>query len=517
MARIINTAAPIPQDEFTREQVYNGLDVCITLEVLHAIEPMLDPVSRPIYEFSKALQAPVLEMTMRGVRVDQRRREQALTLIKQTIDKIERQLDRLVKEGLGVDLNWRSPKQLGSMFYDVMQLAPVRKRNFNGQMVPTVDRDAIEKLSQYFAAEPICNHLILLRELDRKRSFLEGLIGPRFNYNFNIAGTKIGRFSSEFSVFDEGSNAQNIDRELRSILIADEGMKFLNLDLEQADARNVGAICWNHFVESRGEQTAGSYLEACESGDLHTAVCRMAWTGIQWSDDAKHNRELAEALAYRQDSYRQLAKKLGHGTNFLGQPKTMAQHTKVQKQMIDDFQQKYFAAFPIIGSYDKKDHRTDHWHNRVRLQIKQFGQMTTLLGRRRYFFGNPADDETLREAVAFEPASLTADEVNKGMLTVWRAHKTQLLLQVHDSILMQYPQEQEDEIIPWALDAMRTTIMLKKDRPFTVPVEAKIGWNWGEAHDTDNPDGLIKWRGQDTRKRQDRGEALSIRRLLSVG
>lgn len=516
MARIINTAEMdrTKLDQFTSDQIYNGLDVCLTLEVLHAMEPMLDPVSRPIYEFSKALQAPVLDMTMRGVRVDQGRRTVAHKLIVDTIARISAQLDRLVKEGIGTDVSWRSPKQLQDLFYGVMQLAPVKRRNANGQFVPTVDRDAIEKLCQYLPAEPICLHLILLRELDKKRQFLEGLTGPRFFYNFNIAGTVTGRLSSEFSVFDEGGNAQNIDRELRSIFIADEGFKFLNLDLEQGDSRNVGAVCWNHFVESVGVKIAGAYLDACESGDLHTTVSRMVWPELGWTDDRAENRRHADILFYRQDSYRQSSKKLGHGTNFFGTDKHMASQTRIPKNLVEEFQRKYFTAFPVIGAYDKRDHKVDHWHNRVRLAIRQFGHLTTLLGRRRFFFGNPADEETLRAAIAYEPQSLTADEVDQGMLRIWRAQRVQLLLQVHDSILCQYPAEQEDEILPWALTAMSVTINLKKDRPFTVPVEAKVGWNWGEADEKNNPNGLIKWKGNDNRQRQAHSEGLSIHRLL---
>ena len=53
-----------------RESVYNALDCCVTHEVLAAMLPQLDPVSRGTYDFSRALQGPVLEMTIRGLRVD---------------------------------------------------------------------------------------------------------------------------------------------------------------------------------------------------------------------------------------------------------------------------------------------------------------------------------------------------------------------------------------------------------------------------------------------------------------
>lgn len=511
--KIIDTSTLTPDTHLTRnekEWVYNGLDVCVTLEVLNELLPQLDGVSSATYAFSRALQAPILEMSMRGVRVDQHKKNEVLGTIQSHIERISDQLTRLLKEGIGTELNWRSPPQLKTLFYEVMGLKPIRKRNANGQFVPTVNREAIEQLSQYYHAEPICIHLLALRDLDKKRQFLQTEIDTdgRIRTNFNIAGTTTGRLASSFSDFGTGTNLQNVDRELRSVFIPDPGYKFCNLDLEQGDSRNVGATCWNHFIDSHGEAFAGSYLNACESSDLHVAVCRMAWKTLPWRGDSVEDRRVAEAIAYRQDSYRQLAKKLGHGTNFYGRPPTMAKHTKVAVSLIDEFQQEYFRSFPCIGVYNKDDHITDCWHNRVRNALRSTHSLTTLLGRRRFFYGRPNDDSTIREAIAYEPQSLTADEIDTALLKLWRAQKVQLLIQVHDSILFQFPEELENEIVPWARDLAKVVIQLKKGRDFYVPVEAKTGWNWGDES-KDNPDGLLKWKGVDSRQRTER-PALSI-------
>lgn len=497
------------------EWIYNGLDVCVTAEVLGEIKQQLDDTTRATYEFSKALQAPVLEMSMRGLLVDQVRRTEVLEQYKRDIVKVAANLDRILEEGIGCKINWRSPVQLKSLLYDVLGLPPVRKRNAKGFMAPTANRDALERLgANYFLAEPICNHLLTLRDLDKKRGFLETEIDPdgRMRANFNIAGTNTGRLASSMSDFGTGTNLQNVDRDLRSVFVADPGMKFANLDLEQADARNVGAICWNLFLDEWGEEKAGAYLDACESGDLHTTVCRMAWTDLAWPEDTKGWRAIADQIAYRNMTYRDLAKRLGHGTNYYGTPRTMAKHSKVQTSIIDEFQRKYFRAFPAIGAYDKSD-KSPSWHRNVAQQISDVGSITTLFGRRRYFFGRPSEPETLREAIAYAPQSMTADEIDIGILALWRANRIQLLLQVHDSILIQYPEEKEDEIVPWALDTLRTTLRLKGGREFTVPTEAKVGWNYGDSSD-DNPDGLAKWKGHDERKRSEAPRTkLSIRGL----
>ena len=513
--KIIDTASLQHGEKLSRntqDWVYNGLDCCVTLEICNELLSQLDNTSKNTYEFSKSLQGPILEMSIRGIKVDKRKKNEVLANYKKQIEFISDQLNEIIRDGIGLNINWRSTTQLKKLFYEVLKLPVQKKRNANGIFGPTVNRDAMEKLEQYMLAEPICIRLLTLRDIDKKRMFLETEIDPdgRMRCNFNIAGTNTGRLSSSMSDFGTGTNLQNVDREERAIFIADEGMKFGNLDLEQADARNVGAICWNNFITTFGERFAGVYLSACESGDLHTTTCKLAWPNLAWAGDAKADKIVAEAIAYRQDSYRQLAKKLGHGTNYYGTPRTMAKHSKVPTKQIEEFQKAYFKGFPCIPE----------WHKWVKGELKETGQLTTLFGRRRTFFGRSYEDTTLREAIAYSPQSMTADEIDTGLLKLFRAERVQLLVQVHDSILIQYPEEQEDEIIPWAMEQLKIHLELAKGRPFVVPVDCKVGWNWGEVlydkktgKEIGNLDGLVKWKGHDPRTRSE-NKRLSLRSLL---
>jgi DNA polymerase I len=525
--RIIRTDTLEPTSPLTRNEqdwVYNGLDVCVTFEIVDALLDQLDNVSRATYERSLALQGPILEMSTRGLRVDRQRRDEVLAMYRRNIQLVSEQLNEILRDGIGIDLNWRSPAQLKKLFYEVLGLPVIRKRNANGIMAPTTGRDALEQMQSYMVAEPICLHLLFLRDCDKKRMFLETGIDPdgRMRSSFNIAGTNTGRLASSMSDMGTGTNLQNVDRDLRSVFIADPGMKFGNLDLEQADARNVGALCWTYFVEKHGPTFAGGYLDACESGDLHTATCKLAWTNLPWTGDTKGDRAIADILAYRQDSYRQLAKKLGHGTNYYGKPRTMAKHTKTAVELIEDFQKRYFAGFPCIKE----------WHEHIKAMLKDEGQITTLFGRRRCFFGRPTEDSTLREAIAYAPQSMTADEINEGMLNLFRTNRVQLLVQVHDSLLFQYPEEEEDEIIPMALEKLRVPLVLARGREFAVPVDAKTGWNWGDTTfwskddfksglcpedkintAKENAEGLVKWKGHDKRVRETNLK-LSLTQLL---
>lgn len=500
------------------EWCYNALDCCVTHEIFSEQEKVLDDVARNTEQFSYSLMAPVMEMSLRGVRIDEAQRRKTVDEFLRNHARIKRNLTRIVEEGIGFKpFNYASTQQLVKLFYGVLGLKAIKARSASGIWSATVNRDALEKLQNNWIAVPLCKHIIALRELDKKISFLETPRDEdgRLRSSYNIAGTNTGRLSSSENDFGTGTNQQNVEQKLRKVVIPDEGYKLCNVDLEQADARNVGAICWETFVESHGEAFAGSYLDACESGDLHTSVCRMAWTDREWPGTPADDRAVADEIAYREMSFRDLAKRLGHGTNYYGTPRTMAHHTKVATSLIGTFQERYFGAFPVISDakhtkphWNGESYEYENWHQYVRCCLEHHGAITTpFFNRRRYFYGRPDDDATLREAVAYAPQSMTADEIDTGLINLWRhLPEVHVLNQVHDSILFQYPEEEEDEIILAALNLLTIQFELRKGRPFSVPVEAKIGWNWADVEykkdvPIDNFSGLAKWQGPGSDKR----------------
>jgi len=127
------------------------------------------------------------------------------------------------------------------------------------------------------------------------------------------------------------------------------------------------------------------------------------------------------------------------------------------------------------------------------------GYLVTPFGRKRWFFGRRDENDTLKQAVAFLGQSMTADEMNNAMLAVWRLNIASIMLQGHDSILIQYPEEKENEVIPQILQAMRVPLELEGGRRFVVPVECQVGWNWAKASE-ENPNGLAKYPDGRTRR-----------------
>jgi DNA polymerase I len=466
-----------------KDWVYNGLDCCVTYEVLEALLPQLNTNTSRTYDFSRALQGPVLEMRLRGVKIDEKRRAEVREEFSDLIDAAEARLERIVREGCNfVGFNWRATADLRKLFYDIFKI-PVSGKTKTG--TPSVNRDALEKMESYSIARIVIDYMTHMRELKKDLDVIKTEIDPdgRARTSYNIAGTTTGRFSSSISEFGTGGNQQNIKESLRSIFIADPGMKMANFDAEQGESRVVGAIEWNLFK-------IGTYLDACERGDLHTDVARLCWPELRWTNNLEGDRKLAELPYYRDYSRRFMCKKLGHGSNYGGKPATLSASTKTDITVIVEFQQKYFKAFPAHVM----------WQNYIGEQVRVHGKLVSLMGRERHFFGRRDDEKVIRDAIAFDPQGSLVDIVNRGMLNVYRSNDCQILIQGHDSILVQYPEEREDEIVPKILGQLNHPVPLKHGRTLVIPYGCKTGWNWGIASEA-NPDGLQSYKPNDKRRR----------------
>ena len=86
------------------------------------------------------------------------------------------------------------------------------------------------------------------------------------------------------------------------------------------------------------------------------------------------------------------------------------------------------------------------------------------------------------------------------MLQAWKTRLCQILMQVHDAVVVQYPEEVEDEIIPKILRALSWPVPIR-DRQLVIPYGCKTGWNFGEYNETKNPSGLKTYKGHDKRQR----------------
>ena len=290
----------------TQRQIYNGLDSMITFEVHDALQSLFNQEPE-IYVFERALQGPVLEMMLRGFRIDEYERRKGVAMLRTRLDKLGRILTSYAYAVWNKPLNPRSPKQLIDFFYGTMKL-PEQWTSKKGERKLSTDRDTLEKLEVYFHAMPIIAVILAIRETAKQLEVFETEIDAdgRFRTSYNIGGTETWRFSSSASSEGTGRNIQNIEPILRKMFVADPGKKLCGIDLEQAESREVGWLCGTLFDD-------WSYLDACYSGDLHTLTCKMIWPKLPWTNDKEADRAIADQIFYRQFSYRDMAKRGGHG------------------------------------------------------------------------------------------------------------------------------------------------------------------------------------------------------------
>jgi DNA polymerase I-like protein with 3'-5' exonuclease and polymerase domains len=500
-------------DESSNLQTYCGLDCCLTLEIfeeINAIHPQ-----PTIYSFERALQAPYLEIMFRGFAIDEYARRHAAGELRDKIAKLRLVLNEFAsaiwdnqfkhtKTKEWSSLNAASPTQLKDFFYSTEPgkrglCLPEIWLSQKGERKLSVNREALEKIhDQYLLARPIVNTILAIRDYTKQVEIFETEIDSdgRFRASYNIAGTETGRPSSSRSALGTGRNGQNIAPGCKYPFVADPGYKLCVIDLEQVEARDVGFICGCLFDD-------WTFLDACESGDLHTNNCKLIWPELPWTGDKTNDRKTADRIFYRDFTYRDMAKRGGHLTNYFGTAWTMSRSLKIPLGLAEEFQARYcrgrqesqsqsgiYPAYPCIPK----------WWQWTATQLQTTRQITTPFGRRRHFFGRPGDDTTLREAIAFLPQSMTAERMNLGLYRIWEEMPhVQLLAQTFDSVTFQFldlGHETTTQIINQALRLLDIPIFSPSGRRYSVPGEAKIGYNWGyfdPKQPDKNPLGLAKF------------------------
>ena len=200
----------------------------------------------------------------------------------------------------------------------------------------------------------------------------------------------------------------------------------------------------------------------------------------------KAAKKLASAPFYRGKSRRDVSKTLGHGTSYCGKPPQMSKHSHIEIKLIEHYQAVFFEAFPEIAK----------WHRWVAEQVQTVGEITTMLGRTRRFFGRPNDDSTIREAVAYEPQSVAADYCNRALLrlhNMGNKFPAVIRLSKHDELVVSGKGENEGLILDIMREQMEERITLVAPngmrREWFVPAEAESGWNLGRKSDS-NPNGI---------------------------
>lgn len=509
MADRVNVAEGPPSglSNYETEQIYNGLDCMVTLEVAKELrsEVAADLYARTTYAREMGKYGVCTVMSLSGLYVNPVRRAELIQAMEKSRADAERRFMRLVA-GFEWFKNIRSPEQLKRLFYEELGVKQINDPKTGN---PTVNLGALEKIQKHSpAVGTLCAVLRAYREFKKPLEALKStIVNNRMRTFYSPVATETGRWSSTKSAFGDGDNLQNWKKSLREIFSVERPRrKKFSVDLKQAEARIVAYL-------SGDEQ----YIQVCESSDLHTGTCKMAWPEVDWPDDPKAAKELADAPGfYRHFSRRDLSKRFGHGSNYAGSAYGIAAAVGgVEPRLVEEFQERYFSAFPGIAA----------WHDWVAEQIQLNKFLVTPFLRRRWFLNRVTDLSTIKEAIAYVPQSTDTDYLDHALIRFWRfcqeqacddlqrdlhADGIRIERQDHDSFGGEFPEEQEALVRSLLDRAFSFSVPVKdingRTRNLVLPIEVKFGWNYAEAYFNKstqqwvNEFGLMEYAGEDTRE-----------------
>jgi uracil-DNA glycosylase family 4 len=497
--------------EQTLEDVYryNGIDTWVTHE---AAEKMLEEEIAPAlqsltYDFEVALIHPLWEMSRGGVRIDVSTLGSLRTKLESEINAMNWGIEQV---NGGTPVNVKSGQQLAKLLYDKLDVPRGKKTatqawSFDDGTLADLLLKA--KTDQQRAVIRTIRGIKERRDLISKFCDIELDDDGRMRCHYDPAKTQTGRLSSrKFYPTNRGGNLQNIPRDtrVRMVFVPDEGYVFGYADLKSAESLVVANITGD-------PEMLRLHSDAFMTGeaDGHRYVASYLF-------DKPMDRINKEE--------RYIGKKVRHGCNYsMGWFRLMqvinaeAQDTGVSinaataKILIN----KYRQLHPYLEAW-WRDVQSQLYKTRTILTTKKWIECELLPyhawtpeemaaggawhQRPHTFFGRP--DAILPEAIAQNPQGTIADTLNIGLLRASRdASLSKLgyrgLLQVHDAIGFQGPRSSMAAICARLQELMTVTLRVeKKGEPldFTVPVDVKVGMNWGEYDPKKpdlNPNGLV--------------------------
>ncbi|MFJ9498567.1 DNA polymerase I [Brevibacillus centrosporus] len=388
-------------------------------------------------------------MEKQGIKVNRDRLEQMGVDLDAKLEGLTKQIYELA----GQTFNINSPKQLGEILFDVLDL-PVLKKTKTG---PSTSADVLEKLAPY---HPIIDAILTFRQLGKLRStYIEGLTkeihskSSKVHTLYNQATTATGRLSST------EPNLQNIPirmeegRKIREAFIpSEEGWYMLAADYSQIELRILAHISGDENL-----------IDAFQKGmDIHTRTA-MDVFGVEEGEVTSLMRRQAKAVNFG----------IVYGISDYG----LSQNLNITRKEAGDFIERYFSVFSGVKL----------WMEEIVKQAKQDGFVTTLLNRRRYLPDIRSSNFNLRSfaertAMNTPIQGTAADVIKLAMIRMQdslqeKGLKSRMLLQVHDELVFEVPQDELEMMKQLVPEVMESA--LKLDVPLKVDVS--FGHTWYEA------------------------------------
>ncbi len=378
---------------------------------------------------------------------------------KDIIDSLGAEFDEIIKttekkvfEYSGEEFNVNSPKQLGVVLFEKLEL-PVIKKTKTGY---STNAEVLEKLRD---KHPIIDSITEYRSVVKlKSTYIDGiksLVNPidgRIHSSFNQTIATTGRISSTDPNMQNIPVRTSMGRQIRKVFISEEGKKLVDADYSQVELRVLA-----HMSEDE------HMIEAFESGeDIHRKTASQVF-GVNSEDVTPELRSAAKAVNFG----------IIYGKSDFG----LAKDLGISQKKAKDYIASYFAKYGRIKGF------MDY----IVSSAEEKGYSTTMFNRRRYIpeikSSNFIDKNRGKRAAMNAPIQGSAADIIKiAMVNVYNRLKeeeleSKLILQVHDELIVEASEQEIDRVVELLKSEMENAVNLKVH----LDVDLNVGESWYET------------------------------------
>lgn len=435
------------------QTAYASEDADVTFQLYELFAPQLgkENLEKLFYNVEMPLMRVLAKIELTGVKLDNN------WLAQESIDLENdlRILEAKIFELSGENFNMNSPKQLGEILFDKMQLDPKAKKTKTGQYATS--EDVLQKLS---SKHEIIASILEYRTLQKLKSTYVDALPSQIDVKDNRVHTTFAQtVAATGRLASVNPNLQNIPirtlrgQQIRGAFVSDEGKKIISADYSQIELRLIAEIS--------GEQNMINAFQNDE--DIHVSTAAKLFD-IPLEEVTKTQRGQAKTVNFG-IIYGQGAFALAEQT---GLSRTEA------KKMIDS----YYESYPRLKEYMAEQVK----------KAQDLGYVQTILGRKRHLKDINSSNFVVkahaeRNAVNAPIQGSAADIIKLAMIKIDEELEnqnlqTKMLLQVHDELLFEAPIDEVDVAMSLIKKEMESAFVT------TVPllVEVGVGNNWLEAH-----------------------------------
>ena len=432
---------------------YAAEDADVTFQLYELFSPQLkkENLEDLFYNVEMPLMEVLAKMELEGISLDEK------WLAQESIDLENdlRQLESKIFEISGEEFNMNSPRQLGDVLFEKMQLDPKAKKTKTGQYATS--EDVLQKLA---SKHEIIQHILEYRTYQKlKSTYVDALPSQidkddnRVHTNFSQTTAATGRLASV------NPNLQNIPirtlrgQQIRGAFVSGEGKKIISADYSQIELRLIAEIS--------GED---NMIKAFQDGeDIHASTAAKLFN-IPLEEVSKTQRGQAKTVNF--------GILYGQGAFALAEQTGLSRSEA--KQMIEA----YYETYPKLKEYMAEQVK----------RAREIGYVETILGRKRHLKDINSGNFVVRahaerNAVNAPIQGSAADVVKIAMIKIQKELekeklKTKMLLQVHDELVFESPIDE----VEVATNIIKTEMENAIETQVPLLVEVGVGKNWLEAH-----------------------------------